>query len=487
MKSRSLWYSPAVIYTAFAAVFITFRLILFLLGTTASEYVLYQDYGEFARNKPIAQMFHERDIEYPHLAVWLGSAAAWVADQLPPGAHRWTVARPNPFWGESEARFEAGLSLILAAVDVACLAMVFLLARKLYPEEGVHRRVGRLLVYMVATGVLGPILYDRQDLVVAFFALAALLALVSGWTVPGYVLLVVGTAYKLVPALVLPVWVFAAAARRSGPNATLGRFVRATVIEAATAGAILLAWPVATYLFGGGERGFVFLTFHSKRGLQLEAPLAWPIMLLDPTAIVGHGYGSYNFVSPLGDAIAGVLKWAMLLSVAVTGLIAGRGYWRMACAPERPTSAALGIHAVASSVLVWMAFILTNKVGSPQYLLWVVPLIPLLPLRGAAAWCWAVLMVAASGLTSLVFPTFYKYVLGPRLVENPGHWAGPNDWCILLLTARSLTLLAATLWIGVVVWRSARPVPAAATVPSSSRSIRHDSSAAPDLVPLRRA
>src|SRR4051812_26149434 len=124
MTSRSLWHSPAVMYSAFAAVFITFRLILFLLGTTASEYVLYQDYGESARNKPIAEMYQARDIEYPHLAVWFGSAAAWVADRLPADAHRWTVARPNPYWGESEARFEAGLSLILAALDVACLVLV---------------------------------------------------------------------------------------------------------------------------------------------------------------------------------------------------------------------------------------------------------------------------------------------------------------------------------------------------------------------------
>ena len=484
MTSRSLWYSPAVVYTAFAAAFITFRLILFLLGTTGSEYLLYQDYGESARDKPIGEMYRDRDIEYPHLAVLFGTAAGWVADRLPADAHRWTAARPNAYHGDSYARYEAGLSVVLAALDVVCLVLVYLLGHNFYPAEGVHRRVGRLLVYTVATGMLAPILYDRQDLVVAFFALAALLTLANGWTVPGYVLLVVGTAYKLVPGLLLPVWVFAAATRRSGPNATFKRFIRATIIEASLAGAILLVWPVATYYFGGGERGFVFLTFHSKRGLQLEAPLAWPTMLLDPQAVVGHGYGSYNFVSPFADQIAGILKWAMLLSVAVTGLIAGRGYWRMARASERPSSGALGIHALASAILVWMAFILTNKVGSPQYLLWIAPLIPLLPLRGASAWCWTALTIAACGLTSLVFPTFYKYVKGADVPDHPGTWAGPDGWCVVLLTARSLALLAATLWLGVVVWRSTRPVPT--ITPSSPRSLRHDSPVA-QSVPVGRS
>src|SRR5262249_10209428 len=255
-------------------------------------------------------------------------------------AERWTYARPNPYCGAYYGRYESGLSVVLAAVDLACLALVFLLARRFYPEEGVHRRLGRLVLYTVATGVLGPILYDRQDLVVALLALMAILSLAYGWAIPGYVLLTIGTAYKLVPALLLPVWVLAAVALRTGPNATPWRFLRATVCEAAIAGAILLLWPVLTYYLGGGERAFVFLTFHSVRGLQLEAPAAWPIMLLDPTALVGHGYGSYNFLSPLADRIAWALKGAMILAVGVTGLIAARGFWRAAARPPRPPPAA---------------------------------------------------------------------------------------------------------------------------------------------------
>ena len=52
----SLWRSPAVLYTAFAAVFITFRLILLTVGTTASECILYQDYGEAAREQSLSQV-----------------------------------------------------------------------------------------------------------------------------------------------------------------------------------------------------------------------------------------------------------------------------------------------------------------------------------------------------------------------------------------------------------------------------------------------
>jgi predicted membrane-bound dolichyl-phosphate-mannose-protein mannosyltransferase len=47
---------------------------------------------------------------------------------------------------------------------------------------------------------------DRQDLVVGWFALLALLALALGRPRVGYAVLAVGTAYKLVTALLLPVW-----------------------------------------------------------------------------------------------------------------------------------------------------------------------------------------------------------------------------------------------------------------------------------------
>src|SRR5437899_3218699 len=129
MKPRSLWHSPPVMYTAFAAGFIVFRVILFFVGTTASEYLLYQEYGELARDKPLDEVFRDRDIEYPHLAVLFGTAAGWVGDQLPDEANRWTYARPNPYWGPHHARYEAGLGVVLAALDVACLVLVFLLAR----------------------------------------------------------------------------------------------------------------------------------------------------------------------------------------------------------------------------------------------------------------------------------------------------------------------------------------------------------------------
>src|SRR5438477_9365729 len=263
--------SPAFWYAAFAVSFVLFRTALFAV-TAAGEYVLYKDYGDAARAAGVAELFRTRNVEYPQLAVLFGSVAGVVADALPDGAAHLRDWRPDPPRQLAWQKYEVGLGVVLFAVDLGCLLSVYLIARRVYPDEGLPARLGRLVAYAVLTGAIGLILYDRQDLVVALFALLAVSAFLRGRPALAYAALVAGTAYKLVPVLLLPVFVLAAAAARAGPGATAGRYLAAVAREAVVAAVVLALWPVLTYWLGGGERAFVFLTFHTDRGLQLEAP-----------------------------------------------------------------------------------------------------------------------------------------------------------------------------------------------------------------------
>lgn len=444
---------PAALYAALVVGFLLARAGLFAV-TTAGEYRLFRDYGDAARAAGVAELYRTRNVEYPHLAVLFGTLPGYFADRLPdwaPVLVRWRHYKTQPpYTEESPAerdagdRYEVALGLVLFGVDVASLALVWLVARRAYSVESALARVGRLTGYVLFTSSVGAILYDRQDPVVALAALVALWALAEGRPRVGYAVLVLGAAYKLVPVLLLPVWVLAAAA------APPGNFWRRVVVEALVAGAMLAAWPALTYLFGGGERGFGFLTYHSARGLQLEAPIAWPVFLLDPAARVDAGYGSYNVTGALAARGAEVAKWLMLLSVPLTVGMAIRGFWRAARAGT--THAALVPHVVAASLLVWFAFIAANKVGSPQYLHWVMPLVPLLPLRARAERWWAALVLLAGGLTTLVFPCFYQWTFGEPLPTDPPTWAGPSAITLFLLAARSVTIISSTAWLGWLVW-----------------------------------
>ena len=168
--------------------------------TTASEHALYLDYATHARDTSLAEFYLPRDIEYPPLATVVGVVVLHVADALPKEAECLTRWRPEPTRGAAWARYEVALGLVLFAVDIACLALVHFIGKWLYPHDGPVHLV-RLVLYVAATTALGLILYDRQDLVVASVAAMAVGAVARGWSVPAYLVLAAGTAYKLVPIL----------------------------------------------------------------------------------------------------------------------------------------------------------------------------------------------------------------------------------------------------------------------------------------------
>ncbi len=460
---------PAYLYPTVIVGFLLVRAGLFAV-TTGEEYRLFGGYGRAARSAGVAELYRTRDVEYPHLVALFGTVPGWLAERLPDWAPTLVRLRPNksefPYTEDSPAerdagdRYEVALGLVLFAVDTASLALVWLIARRVYPHEPPLVRVGRLAGYVVTTSTVGLILYDRLDAVVAFSALLAVWALAAGRPRVGYAVLAAGAAFKLVPALLLPLWVLAAAATRPG------HFGSRVVKESLVAGAFLATWPVLTYLYGGGERGFVFLTYHSARGLQLDAPMAWPVLLLDPAARVDHGYGSYNVTGALAARVAALARWLILLSVPLAVGLAARGFWRASRTGVAP--ATLVPHVVASALLVWLAFVAANKVGSPQYLLWVLPLVPLLPLRAWGERGWAALVLLAGVLTTLVYPCFYPLVFGARLPTDPVTWAGPNGFALFLLAARSVTLVTAAGWLGWMVWKAPAVPPTPA--PPETRS-----------------
>jgi hypothetical protein len=468
---------PATLYTAAIVVFLISRIVFFLI-TTAGEYRLYKSYGDDARATSLAELYRNRVIEYPHLGVAFGAAVGFVADHLPDGCKHLVRLRPNKWeWPYAEEpqdqrdaddQYEAALGLTLFALDAWCLWLVFAIARRVYPDETPLIRVGRLLVYSVSVGLCGLILFDRQDLVVAWLGLLALWCLTVSRPRPGYAALVIGAAYKMVPALLLPVWVIAAATVRCGSKPSFIRWVRLIVLEAVIAGTILSLWPLLTYAFGGEERGFLYLTWHSKRGLQLEAPAAFPVLLADPTVEFGSSYGSFNLRGDLPDRVAKVKGVLMPLTALGCLVISARGFWN--ALPAAPTLLALMPHVIRSTMLLWVTFIAFNKVGSPQYLLWVSPLVPLMPMRSWSERGWVLLLAFAMLDTMIIYPCRYSEdLVGPFLHDNPLTWRGPNTLGVVLLGIKSITLVACSMWLAVLVWRT--PVLPAATAFPVGRAV----------------
>ncbi|MGZ4438461.1 MAG: hypothetical protein ACXVW6_12540 [Nocardioidaceae bacterium] len=250
------------------------------------------------------------------------------------------------------------------------------------------------LVWVLGVPLLGATAYARFDLLPGVLAGVALLLLARR---PGLALLAAGvaTAVKLWPALLLPALL--AGVRR--PRAGLVLLLR---LGAGVA--------VAVVVLAGWARLISPLTYQSDRGLQIEAVAATPAIVWwwrDPVSwqIDYAASKSFEVTGPGVGALLVLTGVATLLLVAGL-LLAWWRVWRLVRAGDR----------LSADGVVWLAlaavtgFVVTGKVLSPQYLLWLLPMAAggLAVVRERAPLVrWTALLLLATGLTQLVFPVWY--------------------------------------------------------------------------------
>ncbi|QIS40146.1 DUF2029 domain-containing protein [Clavibacter capsici] len=242
---------------------------------------------------------------------------------------------------------------------------------------------------------LGPISLGRIDAVTVPLALAGLLVLATRPALAS-ALLTVGAWVKVWPAALL---LTAVIARRG--------LARGTVVATALGTtAVVVAGSLA---LGSGANVLGFVGQQTGRGLQVESTAAlyhlWRIVAGDDRYRVYDDLGIITFqvAGPGVDAVAAALTPIMVGVVLVITLLGIRAHHRGAS-----PAALIG----PLSLALVAALIVTNKVGSPQYVSWfAVPIIVMLVhdrhSPGTALVARLGLVVAA--LTQLVYP--YAYLL----------------------------------------------------------------------------
>ena len=170
----------------------------------------------------------------------------------------------------------------------------------------------------------------------------------------------------------------------------------------------------------------------TPHGLELGSAYSVPVLLAD-SCEVRYEYGGYALRGSLADRVARASPAIAAIPLVLAVLVAGHALHR-ASDTDRVMLTASGC------VLVWLSFILTGKVGSPQYLLWVAPLVPLLPLRNQWDYRAAGVFVAACVLTTLTYPYLWPNVHGAAVPDRPGVWSGPNGLGFALVIGRWLAI-----------------------------------------------
>ena len=318
--------------------------------------------------------------------------------EYPPGALPVFVL---PALGDHD--FRAAFEWLMALCGAGTVVAVALAARRL------KLGFGTLAFVALSPLAIGSVILTRFDLWPAMLASFALAALLHDRLRVGHGLLGAAIAAKLYPVVFAPLAVVYVWRRR-------GRH------EAVVCGCICAAVVLAVYL------PFVILApadLGSSLGRQLSRPLQIESLgsglLLAAHAAFGLGiemkssHGSQNLVGTLPAVLAA------LLSIVQVALLAW--LWTDFARRER-TPSAIELAAYAAAALT--AFVALGKVLSPQFLIWLVPVVPLARRWGATA-----LLACALVLTQLWFP--YRYWDLVREFDPTVSW---------LVLARDLVLLA---------------------------------------------
>jgi len=358
--------------------------------------------------------YRDFPLEYPPLAL-LAFALPWL---LAPGralgysGYAWHFLLLNVLWST------------LLALTIARFAAL----RR--PAISPTRAVG---VYTLLVIVSAPLLPWRYDLFPALLTLLALLCVLTGRPTLAGLWLGLGIAAKLYPIMLLPI---------CGAYYLAGRSYR-SLFRLMLGSAIAIMVVLLPYLLIDPGGWLTFLRYHQLRGLQLESLPAGAILLAHTLGLARvelvFNYGALQLVSPLADV---AVIWQPIVFSLVSGVVFVSCWGRFR--HEYATSGAIADASLITYIVVaLLAFIVTNKVFSAQYIVWLLPFVPLLRPRQIVA------LTILCGLTILIFPFLYADLLAVQIAP------------VVLLNLRNALAVAMLCWL--LVERLPAPVRSALT------------------------
>jgi hypothetical protein len=278
------------------------------------------------------------------------------------------------------------------------------------------RRNATLYAVYLLLGATAALL-GRYDIVPALLTVGAIWAATRRRFGIAYLLIAVGAALKLYPLALLPILMMehrrflVVHSRPWKKPVALGALLSPGLLATTFGVSILLAGWEALNPF----------SYAATRPLQVEslgATLLWFGSAFGFPAITEHGWHSYNLVGPLDGGIMTLMSFAGLAGL-------GWVYWRFWLGRFDLPRAFLAVLCVA---------LLTSKVFSPQYLIWVLPLV--VEVEGID-----ILWLLICACTTLIYPVLY---VNDHIFGTPGPLPYTNTM-LGTIAVRNLLLIAATL------------------------------------------
>ena len=155
--------------------------------------------------------------------------------------------------------------------------------------------------------------------------------------------------------------------------------------------------------------------YHLQRGIQLESIYSSFLLIGDKLGVPVQpvfNFGSWNLTGGAADILTKMSSYLMVILLLIS-------YWFICrrTQPGKSQSTRIGAYAL----LVTSIVLITSKVLSPQYLIWLIPLVPLVLPRGRYLILAVFILIGA--VTYYLFPHAYMDLL------NLAHRSGDCAAC----------------------------------------------------------
>ena len=357
-----------------------------------------------------------------------------------PHAGTWPVEVLTALIGDHIDAFYIAFVLMCMLVDALFLALVL-------SNHHANPRVWIAGWFWIFFGTLtGQVFYMRLDIFPALTVAAAAACLVR-WPNIASALLAFATTMKLWPGVLAA--------------GLVGRFSnRKSWLRLLSFFTALVALCAITVLTSGWQRLLSPLTYQSDRGLQIESVFATPFVyqaFYEPTRWE-MGYAESKSFEISGPGVDQAIAWSTYSMSAVIAFALAWALWRFLAGGWNPRST------IAFFGVMILLLIITNKVFSPQYIVWFAPLLAV-ALRqpqmsehqlkhprthraiSILMVSLAVLTLVTAALGNYVYPSNYNFIWAQVGVEfAPVAALALRNLLIVIMAALALCWLALETW-----------------------------------------
>ncbi len=196
------------------------------------------------------------------------------------------------------------------------------------------------------------------------------------------------------------------------------------------------------FVFYGYERFAGFLQYQQNRGVQIESLYAGAMFVLGKFGVIETPLNLQNGTNAINTQLAfDLASWAQPITLVFLVALFAFFVWLAWNRKILRNVRLINEFVTIFSIIFVLTFVIFNYIFSPQYLVWLILLIPLVTVvnwtkNQRLAWTLALLTILTSLLTLLIYPLFYEELKNRE-------W-----WMIIVLNLRNLSLLA--IWMGLI-------------------------------------